>query len=263
MDAIVSVIVLGLLLGMQHATDPDHVVAVATIVSRRPRFLSGALIGALWGVGHTATIVAVGGMIILLNLTVSPALGLSLELAVAAMLILLGAARLVWTFRRNEDVPSAHLLVPHDHAPEEAFHNHVHRHQGTTHAHPHVHPSRRLLDVLQAVGVRQAVRSVLIGVIHGLAGSAAVALLVLSTIKNPHWAVVYLGVFGAGTILGMMGITALLTLPFAWSAGRFVRLNRVLAFGTGAVSLGLGLFLIYQIGFVEGLFTGRPAWAPR
>ena len=260
MDSLLWVIGLGLLLGIQHATDPDHVVAVATVVSQRPRFLSGALIGVLWGVGHTVTIVGVGGAIIFLNVTITPAVGLSLELAVAAMLVVLGCLRLVWILRGRDGVQLGHVHSPHHHATREAFHSHAHTHCGTTHAHTHLHPSRRLLAALQAVGVRQGLRSVAIGVVHGLAGSAAVALLVLSTIRNPYWAAAYLLVFGAGTVLGMMAITAAMTLPFAFTARRFVQLNRALTFGTGAVSLCFGIFLIYQIGFVDGLFTGQPVW---
>jgi high-affinity nickel-transport protein len=256
MDAILSVILLGLLLGLQHATDPDHVAAVATIVSRRPRFSSGALIGAFWGFGHTLTIVGVGGAIILLNLTIGHTVALSLELAVAVMLVLLGSLRLVWTFKGRDHVHPEHLEAAHDHAPGPAFHRHTHTHDGIAHTHPHLHPSRRMLEALQSVGVAQALRSVGIGIVHGLAGSAAVALLVLSTIRNPYWAAAYLLVFGAGTILGMMAITAAMTVPFALTARRFVWLNRALAFGTGAVSLSLGAFLIYEIGFVERLFTG-------
>ena len=256
MDAALSVIVLGLLLGIQHATDPDHVVAVATIVSQRPRFSSGALLGALWGVGHTVTIAVVGAAIILLNLTISPAVGLSLELAVAAMLVVLGCLRLVRTFRGHDGFRAGHEHGPHDHGAGAAFHHHVHAHDGIVHTHLHLHPSRPLLEALQTVGVARGIRSVAIGLVHGLAGSAAVALLVLSTIRNPYWAAAYLLVFGAGTILGMLAITAAMTLPFALTAGRFARLNRALAFGTGAVSLGFGLFLIYEIGFVERLLTG-------
>lgn len=254
MDAAIPVILLGLFLGVQHATDPDHVVAVATIVNRRPRFLAGALIGALWGVGHTVTIVLVAAAIMFLNLTITPAVGLTLELAVAVMLVVLGCVRLVETFRGSAHVHPEHLTSPHDHSQDPAFHRHAHAHGGVTHTHPHLHPSRRLLAALEAVGMRQGLRSIGIGVVHGLAGSAALALLVLSTIRNPYWAIAYLGVFGVGTILGMMAITAAMTLPLWLTAGRFVRLNRALAFGTGALSLGLGLFLIYEIGFVERLF---------
>lgn len=256
MDAVLSVILLGLLLGIQHATDPDHVVAVATIVSQRSRFSSGALLGALWGVGHTVTIVAVGAAIILLNLRISPALGLSLELAVAVMLVVLGCLRLVRTFRGRDDIQPGHEHAPHDHGARAAFHRHAHTHHGITHVHPHLHPSRPLLKALQTVGIAQGLRSVGIGLVHGLAGSAAVALLVLSTIRNPYWAAAYLLIFGAGTILGMIAITAAMTLPFALTVNRFAWLNRALAFGTGAVSLGFGLFLIYEIGFVERLLTG-------
>ncbi len=256
MDAVLSVILLGLLLGIQHATDPDHVVAVATIVSQRSRFSSGALLGALWGVGHTVTIVAVGAAIILLNLRISPAVGLSLELAVAVMLVVLGCLRLVRTFRERDDIQPGHEHALHDHGARAAFHRHAHTHDGIRHVHPHLHPSRPLLKVLQTVGIAQGLRSVGIGLVHGLAGSAAVALLVLSTIRNPYWAAAYLLIFGAGTILGMMAITAAMTLPFALTVNRFAWLNRALAFGTGAVSLGFGLFLIYEIGFVERLLTG-------
>lgn len=253
MDTVLPVIFLGLLLGIQHATDPDHVVAVATIISRRPRFLSGALIGALWGAGHTVTIVTVGAAIILLNLTITPAVGLSLQLAVATMLVVLGCMRLIWVFRGRDQVHPEHLRAPHEHGGGEAFHSHPHSHGGTTHAHPHLHPSRQLVEALQGVGAGQALRSVAVGLVHGLAGSAAVALLILSTIKDPYWAAAYLLVFGTGTILGMTGVTAAMAVPLMLTAGRFVKLNQALGFGTGAVSLCFGIFLIYQISLVKGL----------
>lgn len=249
MDPIISVVLLGLLLGIQHSTDADHVVAVATIASRKPRVLSGLVIGALWGVGHTATIALVGGAIILGKLTVTPGVERWLELAVAVMLIVLGGGRLVWTLRGRERVYPDHVLVEHAHDDHEVFHNHPHAHGALSHRHPHLHPSRRLLAILQEVGPVQALRSIAVGLVHGLAGSAAVALLVLSTIKDPYWATAYLLVFGAGTILGMMGVTAILTVPFALIARRFAGLHRSLVAGTGAVSLCLGIFLVYQYGF--------------
>jgi len=107
------------------------------------------------------------------------------------------------------------------------------------------------------------VRPLVVGLVHGLAGSAAVALLVLTTIRNPKWAVVYLLVFGIGTIAGMMLITGAMVLPFAYANKRFSRLNRGLRIASGLISVAFGLFLVYEIGFVNGLFTSHPQWTPR
>src|SRR6266536_2694386 len=216
---LLSTLGLGFLFGLQHATDPDHVVAVATIVSRTRRFDAGALIGAFWGVGHTATIVIMGMAIIVFNVTVTPSVGLSLELCVAVMLLVLGIFRIV---QDRDDG---------DHTPMGA--------------------PTRFRSVLGAVGKGQAARSVAVGLVHGLAGSAAVALLVLSTVKSPYAAAAYLLLFGLGTIVGMTAITALLSLPFRVP---LLALNRGLAIGTGVGSFVFGLFLIVQIGFVDGLF---------
>ncbi len=258
MDWNLPVVLLGLLFGIQHATDPDHVVAVATIVSRTRRFSAGALIGAFWGLGHTATVTVVGMAIVGLNLTITPALGLSMELAVALMLMALGAARIVWVLRGSDSVPAAHLIEPHPHAHAERFHSHVHAHDGSLHRHPHVHPEGRLLRALQTVGWAQALRSVGVGLVHGLAGSAAVALIVLATIRSAWGAIGYLLLFGVGTMAGMTAITALLSLPFTARAPFLLRWRRGLAFGTGAVSLAFGLYLALQIGFADGLFLGPP-----
>jgi sulfite exporter TauE/SafE len=101
-----------------------------------------------------------------------------------------------------------------------------------------------------------------VGVVHGLAGSAAVALHVLTTIRNPRWAIAYLLVFGVGTIAGMMLITVALALPFALSQNRFSRFSNHLSWASGLLSLSFGLVLAYRIGFVDGLFTGHPHWLP-
>jgi hypothetical protein len=246
-DPALSAIALGLLLGVQHATDADHVVAVATIVSRTRRFGAGALIGAFWGLGHTLTIAAVGVAIIVFRVTVTPMVGLAMEFAVAIMLMILGATRLTLALRGARSVAPEHLAEPHRHDTAPAFHSHAHAHGELVHRHPHVHPSRRLIDALGSVGVGQAIRSALIGVVHGLAGSAAVALLALSAIQDPYLAVGYLLVFGAGTIAGMTMITAVMALPFAARAGWLARWQRALAVGTGALSLCLGLYLGIQI----------------
>jgi high-affinity nickel-transport protein len=109
----------------------------------------------------------------------------------------------------------------------------------------------------------QSLRPLAIGVVHGLAGSAAVALLVLATISNPLWGVVYLAVFGIGTVAGMMLITAAISVPFAYTARRLAGFNRSLGFASALSSFAFGAFLVYQIAFVDGLFTGSPHWTPR
>ncbi|MBI4611200.1 MAG: high-affinity nickel-transport family protein [Candidatus Rokubacteria bacterium] len=256
MASLAWVIGLGFLLGIQHATDPDHVLAVATIASREPRWRSGVLVGILWGLGHALTLTVVGGTIVLLSLTVPPAVALSLELAVAVMLVGLGLVRLAWCFRGVRRVHPEHARTAHEHGHRHAFHSHVHTHDGVAHRHPHLHPAGWLLAALGAVGVGRALRSVAIGVVHGLAGSAVPGLLILATIQNPVWAVAYLAVFGAGTMAGMMAIAAVLVLPFAISARRFAGINHVLSVGTGLLALAVGCFLVYRIGFVERLLTG-------
>jgi hypothetical protein len=259
--SLLPVLLLGLLFGIQHATDADHVIAVATIVARTRRFGAGALVGAFWGVGHTVTVTAVGIAILVFNITVTPRAALSLELAVAMMLIVLGMVRIAWVFNDSDSVPVEHLTEAHGHDRQPALHSHVHAHGTEVHRHPHVHPPARLLRALQTVGPAQAVRSALVGVVHGLAGSAAVALLVLSTVRSATGAIGYLILFGIGTILGMTAITGLLSLPLTVGAARMERWRRGLALATGALSLGFGLYLVFEIGFVEGLFLARAAAA--
>ncbi len=262
------IIVLGLLLGMRHATDPDHVIAVATIVSRQRTAWSAALIGSLWGIGHTVTITLVGGAIILFGVVIPPRLGLAMEFSVALMLILLGTLSLTGLMQRVTA-----MFTP-GRGSDSGVHAHLHSHRDYVHNHPHGHepgfhghaesqtPLSRLDRVFGSLGVYQAVRPLVVGLVHGLAGSAAVALLVLAAIRDPVWAVAYLLLFGVGTIAGMMLITALIGLPFAYTSGRFVKIHRYLGVASGLLSIGFGLFLAYQIGLVDGLFTGNPRWMP-
>jgi high-affinity nickel-transport protein len=140
----------------------------------------------------------------------------------------------------------------------------VHGHQPE--AHPHAAdqtPLARLDRWLGRIGLYQAVRPLVVGVVHGLAGSAAVALLVLAAIGNTGWSILYLLVFGLGTIVGMMLITAAIAWPFAYSSGRFPGLPRALRIASGVVSLLVGAVLVYRIGVVDGLFGAHPSWTPR
>ena len=210
---LVFAFVTSLLLGMRHATDADHIVAVSTIVSREHSMSRASSIGVLWGAGHTLTILLVGGVIIAFKVAFTPTVGLSLELVVALMLILLGTLNVLG-----------------------------------------VSPSAAVIDT---------VRPFLVGVVHGLAGSAAATLLILPLIDDARWAVVYLLVFGLGTIVGMAVMTLAIAAPAALASKRVHGLQRAIRLASGAVSLCFGMYLSWRIGYVDGLFTGQPRWTPQ
>jgi len=231
---------LGLLLGMRHSTDPDHVVAVSTIVSKQRSIRQAGLIGTIWGLGHTLTIFAVGSLIILFGVVIPPRLGLSMEFSVALMLILLGVLNLTGVMQRLTS-----YLTPNRTRTVSSR-------------------AETMLDrTVGRFGIYQCVRPLVIGIVHGLAGSAAVALLVLSTIHSPIWATVYLLIFGAGTMVGMMCMTAAMAVPLAFAGKRFTSMSRVFSVASGVVSVCFGFFLVYQLGFLGGLFTSHPQWTPR
>jgi hypothetical protein len=263
-----AILAIGFVLGMRHATDPDHVIAVSTIVSRERSILKAGLIGVLWGVGHTLTILLVGAGIILFDLAIPARVGLTMEFSVGLMLILLGVLNLSGAMRWiSEKFSPAHPKVTGSHA-------HLHEHDSKVHLHWHSHsperehhgeslpPPKWLDGAPTRLGLFHTLRPLFVGLVHGLAGSAAVALLVLSTIREPRWAVLYLLIFGAGTIAGMMLITAAIALPFSFAGYKFAWLNKGLIVGSGVLSLAFGLFVCYQIGFVDGLFTNHPSWTP-
>jgi high-affinity nickel-transport protein len=209
------VLALGFLLGMRHATDSDHVVAITTIVSREKTVRAASVIGALWGAGHSAAILLVGGAIVLFGVVMPARVGLVLELAVALMLVLLGVLNVVGVRRAG------------------------------------AHDDHRSVTRRARFG---AIRPLAVGIVHGLAGSAAVALFVLTTIREPLYALAYLLLFGVGTLAGMMLITSALALPLAVAARKLTSFTGHIGVVTGLFSVATGLFLTYQIGFVGGLF---------
>lgn len=264
---------LGLILGMRHATDPDHVIAVTTILSRERRLAVAARIGVVWGLGHTLTVLMVGAAIIVFKIAIPTRLGLSMEFAVAIVLILLGAGAAAGLVRnavrrtRRGSSKDERLIV----------HAHAHAHDGGVHLHPHVHVAaheddddamhhdhRIPADALPTFAVRRPLlRSFAVGLVHGLAGSAAIALLVLSAIPDPIWATLYLAIFCVGTIIGMALITTAIATPFIAVSRRASWIHQGLVTGSGLLSFCFGLFLAYQIGFVDHLFSGVAIWIPQ
>jgi hypothetical protein len=203
---------LGFLLGVRHAVDPDHVVAVTAIATGQRSVRRATCIGALWGVGHTLTILLVGGAIILFRVAIPPRLGLAFEFAVGIVLIVLGLANLL----SRDDTPSA---------PTGA-------------------------------------RPLIVGMVHGLAGSAAVALIVLAAVRDPRWAIGYLLLFGIGTIVGMMVVTTAIAIPAALAADRMRSVRRYLVLASGAASVVFGVMIAVELAG-NGLFSSTPVWTPR
>jgi len=266
MISFLSIVAVGFFLGMRHATDPDHVIAVTTIVSRQRNLLKAAMTGIFWGIGHTLTIFVVGTIIILFDVVIPARIGLSMELSVGLMLIVLGIMNIA-SFMRSARAISpqdSEIIHRHPHSHGEYVHSHAHGHSPDTH--PHSHPQTPLtwLDRLFGrIGLYQQLRPLVVGIVHGLAGSAAVALLILTTIRNPHWAIAYLLVFGVGTVGGMMLITMSIASAFNFFGKKHEKFSQRLGLASGLVSLAFGVVLAYQIGIANGLFTGHPQWTPR
>ena len=237
---LMAALALGIVLGLKHSLDPDHVVAVSTIVSEYRNPLRSFWIGISWGLGHTTTLLLIGIVIIALRLTIPDRLALLLEFFVGIMLIGLGV-QAIYNFRKKR-------VHQHGHGHEENDHHHFHSHaQGPDHAKKH--------HEVRGVGkpfLRK--KSYFVGTVHGIAGSAALTLLVLASIESPLAGMVYILLFGLGSVLSMGVMTIIISLPFVFSANHLPSLNRFIQVGVGTLSILFGGFLIYEIGFVDGLF---------
>lgn len=229
----VTTLALGFLLGMGHALDADHVVAVSTMISRHRSLRRASLVGIFWGVGHTTTLLLSGALVILLKTTIPAWLALSMELGVGIVLVALGTSVV-----KGYLAGRVHAHV-HQHSNE--IHVHFHSHAaGEEHDHEHPFPDYRC--------------SLLVGMLHGLAGSAALMLLVLATIRTPMLGLAYILVFGAGSILGMLGVSTLLGLPFVLTAKRFASIHRKIRIAAGATSVAYGVWIMASIAIAQGLF---------
>ena len=224
-----AVLVYGFLLGLKHATEADHLAAVSTIVSGRKSIFSSAIIGGIWGLGHTISLFAAGVFVLLLDFQISGRAETILEICVGIMLVVLGANVLRKLLRGGK------------------LHFHTHEHNGHEHAHPHIHEQADEPHTHHGFSFRS--KPLIVGMVHGLAGSAALMLTVIPMIESRAVGVIYILIFGAGSIGGMILMSFLVGLPFQLSAKKFARLNYFLQSAAGAVSLGLGFFIIYEKGF--------------
>ena len=212
MPSLITILILGFLLGMRHATDTDHVVAIGTITARQKSVKSSMAVGGLWGIGHSAMVTVVGILIIFLHLNIPVRIGTMLEFSVGMMLVILGVINIFQTIR----LPTVH--------------RHEHSHGGKTHTHTHFH----------------LIRPFVVGSVHGLAGSAAIALLILATINNSIYAIYYLLIFNVGVIVGMMIITTLIGASLVNAGNKLDNLNKYFVLGSGIISFIFGLYVMYQ-----------------
>lgn len=220
----VAVLIIGFLFGLYHAVEADHLAAVSAIVSEHKRVWTASIIGGFWGLGHTISLVAVGALVIFAKLQISESTEAWLEGIVGIMLVFLGlnALRKIFT--------------------AEKIHAHSHEHGGHSHTHIHVHND----EAAEKSHHRFAPRTVAVGLVHGLAGSAGLMLLVLPTISSPAVAMFYLVIFGVGSIAGMMIMSVLMGLPLHFTAGRFDFLNKGIRVLAGLFSLAWGALLVNE-----------------
>ncbi len=231
-----SVLAVGLVFGVKHAIEADHIAAVSTIVSERKSVLSSSLVGGLWGIGHTISLLIAGVAVIFLRVQISERVALGLEFCVALMLIALGADAIRRLVRGGK------------------LHVHPHRHGGVAHLHPHIHDESGEAIPATHHRLRMSARPLVVGMIHGLAGSAALMLLVLSTVPSRLVGFAYIGMFGLGSIGGMMIMSALVSLPVQLTANRFNRMNHTVRMLAAIFSLAFGLYMAYEISFQDRLF---------
>lgn len=221
-----TILGLGFILGLRHALDTDHLAAVSTVLAERPSLRASGLVGLSWGLGHTAVLLVVGVIVLVLRVPIPDPMAVAAEGVAGLMLVALGS------------LLGARLI-------RERWHLHPHDHGGTKHVHFHSHSHSR--DHSHAHWWRQSVRPLCIGMAHGLAGSAALLLLVVATADSVIEGLVYIAVFGCGSMLGMILIGLALSVPVLWS----LRLGRPLFLAVqGLASIGsiaLGCSIVYRI----------------
>lgn len=232
----ITILFFGFLLGLKHATEADHLAAVSTIVTEKKSILSSAIVGGFWGLGHTVSLAIAGLMVLFLNLQISERTESILEFCVGVMLVYLGLNVVQKIIRGG------------------TLHFHTHEHGGNLHAHPHAHEKAHTHEEEKTHhGFSLSPRPLIVGMIHGLAGSAALMLLVIPTINSRLVGMLYIVIFGIGSIGGMMLMSFLVGLPFHFTALRFNRFDAALRCVAGLASIVIGLMIVYEKGFAQSI----------
>lgn len=229
-----TTLLLGLTLGVKHAFDADHLVAVSTIVTRHRSMWRSLSVGLWWGIGHTCTLLLIGVIVLGLKQQIAPPVGLLLECLVGLVLIGLGLSTLAEAWRKR--------LHVHRHTHGNAVHTHFHTHADTL-GHHHAHPV--------AIGVRP----LLVGMVHGLAGSAALMIVVLATLPTPALGVAYIFVFGCGSLLGMALVSLIMGACFSAASTRLAVWDQGVRLTVGLLSTACGIWIVIEIGFIQGLLV--------
>ncbi len=227
-----QIILIGFILGLKHALEPDHLIAVSTIASKSKSIWRSSLAGMFWGIGHTSTIFIIGIVFIAIKGEVPTILAKSLEFIVGLMLVYLGISN-IYTYRKNKI--------------------HVHTHEHNNEAHTHFHLKEETHEHQSNELKASYMKSLFIGFIHGLAGSAAMIILTISTVSSLLEGALYIVIFGIGTTLSMLLFTTIIGLPFALSTQKTM-INKSLSLFAGIISVSFGVYYMYNLGITEGLF---------
>src|SRR5215510_2235320 len=239
---LLAVLSIGLVFGLKHATEVDHVVAITTIVSRHKNVFRSAIVGALWGAGHTASLMIIGVIVLSLRIAIPESVSGWLEFGVALMIIALGVSALWRATRTNREV-----------------HVHQHSHDGLSHTHVHFHEHENKHNPSSRTAHSHAVsrigwKTVLVGMMHGLAGSGALTLLVLTQISSPLLGLLYVATFGFGSIVGMLLMSGLIGLPFAFTSGKLTHVHQGLQTLAAVLSICFGVWYSFKTGAGANLF---------
>jgi len=227
-----SLLIIGFLIGMRHALEADHVAAVASLATKQQSLRQAMHQGLAWGLGHTLTLFLIGSIVLWMDTVVPTSLAQLLEFLVGVMLLILGGDVLIRVIRERIH------FHKHNHGPQVHFHAHSHANEGAHQNSAHRHQHRTKFPV----------RFLLVGLMHGMAGSAAVILLTLDSIQSPWQGMLYILLFGVGSMLGMAVLSIAIAIPLRSSAKGLTWMHNGLQTVIGVFTMGLGLSIMFGIG---------------